>query len=68
MLDLAAKYNVTPLYSAGVTGAGKTIGIATLAGYRQSDAYAYWNALGLAVAPKARLVANGATPRTVHPR
>ena len=51
VLDLAAKYNVTPLYSAGVTGAGKTIGIATLAGYRQSDAYAYWNALGLNVAP-----------------
>jgi subtilase family serine protease len=51
VLDLAAKYNVTPLYSAGLTGAGKTIGIATLAGYRQSDAYAYWNALGLNVAP-----------------
>jgi len=51
VLDLAAKYNVSPLYSAGVTGAGKTIGIATLAGYRQSDAYAYWNALGLNVAP-----------------
>lgn len=49
--DLAARYNVTPLYSAGVTGAGKTIGIATLAGYRQSDAYGYWNALGLNVAP-----------------
>jgi subtilase family serine protease len=51
VLDLAAKYNVTPLYAAGVTGAGKTIGIATLAGYRQSDAYGYWNALGLPVAP-----------------
>lgn len=49
--DLAAKYNVDPLYAAGVTGTGKTIGIATLAGYRQSDAYGYWNALGLAVAP-----------------
>jgi subtilase family serine protease len=51
VLDLAAKYNVAPLYAAGVTGAGKTIGIATLAGYRQSDAYGYWNALGLNVAP-----------------
>jgi subtilase family serine protease len=51
VLDLAAKYDVTPLYTAGVTGAGKTIGIATLAGYRQSDAYGYWNALGLSVAP-----------------
>ncbi|WP_322404789.1 S53 family peptidase [Massilia luteola] len=51
VLDLAAKYDVSPLYAAGVTGAGKTIGIATLAGYRQSDAYGYWNALGLPVAP-----------------
>jgi kumamolisin len=51
VLDLAANYNVNPLYAAGVTGAGKTLGIATLAGYRQSDAYGYWNALGLPVAP-----------------
>lgn len=48
-LDLAAKYNITPLYSRGITGAGKTIGIATLAGYLQSDAYTYWNQLGLNV-------------------
>lgn len=49
--DLAAKYNINPLYAKGYTGAGKTIGIATLAGYTQSDAYAYWAALGLAVSP-----------------
>lgn len=47
--DLARQYNITPLYNAGVTGAGKTIGIATLAAYRQSDAYAYWKSLGLTV-------------------
>jgi kumamolisin len=48
-LDLANQYNITPLYKAGITGAGRTVGIATLAGYRQSDAYAYWDALGLKV-------------------
>jgi len=49
--DFAAKYNVTPLYAKGVTGAGKTIGIATLAGYSQSDAYAYWSQVGVSVNP-----------------
>ena len=49
--DLAAKYNVNPLYAKGLTGAGKTIGIATLATYDQADAYAYWAALGLSVDP-----------------
>jgi kumamolisin len=49
--DLAAKYNINPLYAKGYTGAGKTIGIATLAGYDQSDAYAYWSAVGLTVDP-----------------
>ena len=49
--DLAAKYNVNPLYAKGLSGAGKTIGIATLATYDQADAYAYWAALGLTVAP-----------------
>jgi len=51
VLDLAAKYNINPLYAKGLTGAGRTIGIVTLAGYNQSDAYAYWNALGLAISP-----------------
>ena len=50
-IDLAAKYNINPLYAKGLTGAGRTIGIATLAGYLQSDAYGYWNQLGLSVSP-----------------
>ena len=50
-LDLAAKYNINPLYAKGLTGAGRTIGIVTLAGYDQSDAYAYWSQLGLSVSP-----------------
>ena len=49
--DLAKQYNITPLYSAGITGAGKTIGIATLAGYTQSDVFAYWKNVGLKVDP-----------------
>ncbi len=49
VLDVARQYNINPLYGKGLTGAGKTIGIATLAGYRQSDAYAYWSQLGLSV-------------------
>jgi subtilase family serine protease len=49
--DLAAKYDIDPLYAKGLTGAGRTLGIATLAGYRQSDAFAYWDAVGLSVDP-----------------
>lgn len=49
--DLAKQYNISPLYSAGITGAGKTIGIATLAGYTQADVYAYWKSVGLTVNP-----------------
>jgi subtilase family serine protease len=50
-VDLAAKYNINGLYAKGVTGAGRTIGIATLAGYDQADAYAYWSQIGLNVNP-----------------
>ena len=49
--DLAAKYDVNPLYAKGITGAGATVGIVTLAGYNQSDAYTYWSQIGLTVNP-----------------
>jgi kumamolisin len=45
--DLALQNNINPLYAKGLTGAGKTIGIVTLAAYDQSDVYAYWNAIGV---------------------
>ena len=64
--DLAVKYNINPLYARGLTGAGKTIGILTLAGYDQSDAYAYWNQLGLNVDPHRItdvLIDGGALPK-----
>ena len=49
--DVAAKYDIDPLYSKGYTGAGRTIGIATLAEYVQSDAFTYWSDLNLNVSP-----------------
>jgi subtilase family serine protease len=47
VIDFADIYNVNPLYKAGITGTGKTIGIATLANFNPSDAYTYWSSLGL---------------------
>jgi kumamolisin len=47
--DFAGQYDVKPLYDKGVSGAGRTIGILTFASFTRSDAFAYWNAIGLAV-------------------
>ena len=47
--DFAGQYDVRPLYSQGVLGTGRTIGILTFASFNRSDAFAYWNAVGLAV-------------------
>jgi subtilase family serine protease len=49
--DLAAYYNVNPLYAAGFHGEGKTIGIVTLASFTPADAFQYWSENGLAVDP-----------------
>ena len=49
--DLASQYNINPLYAKGLTGAGRTIGIATLASYSHADVFSYWSQLGLAVDP-----------------
>jgi len=49
--DVANLYNVNPLYAQHIDGRGRTIGIATLASFLPSDAYAYWNAIGLTVKP-----------------
>ena len=49
--DVANLYNINPLYQLHVTGKGQTLGIATLASFSQADAYAYWSAVGLKVAP-----------------
>jgi subtilase family serine protease len=47
--DFANLYDVQPLYSHGMSGSGRTIGIMTLASFKPSDAFAYWKALGLSV-------------------
>ena len=48
-LDFADYYAVNPLYHAGATGAGQTIGIITFASFTPSDAYTYWKSIGLHV-------------------
>jgi len=40
--DFARQYNLDPLYKAGFTGAGQTIGIVTLASIKPSDATFFW--------------------------
>lgn len=47
--DVANLYNINPLYKYHITGKGRTIGIATLATFTPSDAYAYWSSVGLKV-------------------
>jgi kumamolisin len=49
VIDLAEFYDINPLYKAGINGNGQTIGIATLAAFLPSDAYYYWNLVGLQV-------------------
>lgn len=51
VVDLGQYYDVDPLYNRGITGRGRTLAIVTLAGFTQSDAYAYWSAVGLTVNP-----------------
>ncbi len=47
--DFANYYDVKPLYNQGITGKGRTVGIMTLASFTPSDAFAYWQAIGLKV-------------------
>ncbi|MGD0501129.1 MAG: protease pro-enzyme activation domain-containing protein [Steroidobacteraceae bacterium] len=47
--DFSKYYNVVPLAEKNVTGAGRTLGIVTLASFTPSDAFAYWKAVGLKV-------------------
>lgn len=41
--DFAKRYGVKGLYSKGATGAGRTVGIVTLAGYDQGSAEWFWS-------------------------
>ncbi|HEY0250095.1 MAG TPA: S53 family peptidase, partial [Kofleriaceae bacterium] len=49
--DFAELYNVTPLYANNINGQGRTVGIATLAGFDPADAYQYWDLIGLVYKP-----------------
>jgi subtilase family serine protease len=49
VLDFAKLYDINPLYNEGINGSGQTVGIATLAAFLPSDAYYYWNLVGLKV-------------------
>jgi subtilase family serine protease len=55
---------VNPLYQAGITGQGQTIGIMTLANFNTTDAYSYWRKIGLKVAPNriTKVMVDGGTP------
>ncbi|HEV2111134.1 MAG TPA: S53 family peptidase [Gammaproteobacteria bacterium] len=56
--DFADYYDVNPLYSQGINGRHTTVGIVTLASFTPSDAFTYWNALGLATDPNRITVVN----------
>jgi kumamolisin len=47
VVDFANQYDLRPLYSQGLLGTGKTIGIMTFASFTPTDAFAYWDALGI---------------------
>jgi kumamolisin len=47
--DFAEYYDVQPLYHQNITGAGRTLGIVTLASFTPNDAFAYWAYVGLNV-------------------
>jgi subtilase family serine protease len=50
--DVADFYNINPLYQRGLTGAGSTVAIVTLADFDPTDAENYWDGIGLPVKPK----------------
>ena len=56
--DFADYYDVNPVYAQGITGKHTTLGIVTLASFTPSDAFTYWNGLGLAVDPNRITVVN----------
>jgi kumamolisin len=58
VLDFDQVYDVNPLLQAGINGKGRTIGIVTLASFTQSDAFGYWNSLGLKTNPNRISVVN----------
>jgi kumamolisin len=58
VLDFNGLYDVNPLLKEGITGAGRTIGIVTLASFTPDDAFVYWKSLGLKVNPNRITIVN----------
>ncbi|MFZ1098164.1 MAG: S53 family peptidase [Steroidobacteraceae bacterium] len=58
VIDYADYYDVNPLYRQGLSGEGRTLAIVTFASMTESDAYYYWNSLGLKVQPNRINVVN----------
>jgi kumamolisin len=58
VIDYADYYDVNPLYQQGLSGEGHTLAIVTFASMTNSDAYYYWNLLGLKVHPNRINVVN----------
>lgn len=56
--DFADYYDVNPVYSQGINGKHTTVGIVTLASFTPSDAFTYWNGLGLTTDPNRITVVN----------
>ena len=62
--DVADFYQVNPLYQAGFSGRGQTVGVMTFANFNAADADAYWSDIGLKVAPNriTKTMVDGGTP------
>jgi kumamolisin len=57
--DFATNYDLTPLYTDGMTGQGETIGIVTLAGFAPATATYFWHqVLNITTAPDRIMVRN----------
>ena len=57
--DFAKTYDLSPLYTKGISGQGQTLGVVTLAGFDPATAYYFWNnVLGMAPNPNRITVYN----------
>ena len=57
--DFAKTYDLSPLYTKGISGQGQTLGVVTLAGFDPATAYCFWNnVLGMAADPNRITVYN----------
>ena len=56
--DFANFYDVNPIYAQGISGAGRTVAIVTLAAFTPSDAQKYWDSLNLVTKPNRITIVN----------